>query len=107
MLKKGGTLLSGFVNPILYLFDMDDFDSGKLTITNKIPYSDIEHLPKEQLQKRIDNGDVLEFGHTLETLIGGQTDVGFAVTGFYEDISQHEILDKHINSSIATRAVKL
>ncbi len=107
VLKKGGTLLAGFVNPVLYLFDMDDFDAGILTVSNKIPYSDIEQLPKEQLEERIKNNDTLEYGHTLETLIGGQVDVGFAVIGFYEDICCQEVLDKHICSSIATKAIKL
>lgn len=107
VLKKGGTLLAGFINPVLYLFDMDDFDNGVLTVKNKIPYSDIEQLPKEELEKRIANNDVLEYGHTLETLIGGQTELGFAITAFYEDFCQSEVLDKHICSSIATKAIKL
>ncbi len=107
VLKKGGELLSGFINPILYLFDMDDFDNGILTVANTIPYSDVEQLPKDDLEKRIANNDVLEYGHTLDTLIGGQTAVGFAITGFYEDICNQEVLDKHIKSSIATKAMKV
>ena len=55
-----------------------------------------EQLPKEQLENRIANNDVLEYGHTLDTLIGGQVDLGFAITGFYEDICHSEVLDKHI-----------
>ncbi len=107
VLKKGGILLAGFINPVLYIFDMDDFDNGLLTVAKKIPYSDIEQLDPSQLKKRIANHDTLEFGHSLETLIGGQTKLGFAIIGFYEDICQAEVLDKHICSSIATRAVKL
>ncbi len=107
VLKKGGTLLSGFVNPLLYIFDVDAFDNNILKVSNSIPYSDLEQLPKEQLNERIANNDTLEFGHTLDTLIGGQINVGFALTGFYEDICNNELLDKHINSRIATRAVKL
>lgn len=105
VLKKGGILLSGFINPVLYIFESDDY--GILTVSNKIPYSDIEQLPKNVLDKRIANHDTLEYGHTLETLIGGQTDVGFAIIGFYEDISHHKVLDKHIFSSIATKSIKL
>ncbi|BDD04243.1 class I SAM-dependent methyltransferase [Aureibacter tunicatorum] len=107
VLKKGGSLLSGFVNPILYLFDMDAIEQGELKVTNTIPYSDVEQLPKDQLKKRIENNDTLEYGHSLDTLIGGQIAVGFAVTGFYEDYSCDDTLDKYIHSSIATKALKV
>ncbi len=107
VLKQGGVLLAGFINPVLYLFDMDALDQGKLIIKNTIPYSDIEQLSKEALKKRIDNEDTLEFGHTLETQIGGQTKLGFGIVGFYEDICYADVLDRHILSSIATKAIKL
>ncbi len=107
VLKKGGKLLSGFINPLLYLLEMEDFDNGILTVANTIPYSDLEQLPKEQLEKRIEDKEVLEYGHTLDTLIGGQTELGFAIIGFYEDVSHHEFLDKHIKSSMATYAIKM
>ncbi len=107
VLKKGGLLLAGFVNPVLFIFDMDDLDNGLLTVANKIPYSDLEQLKPERLKERLDNYETLEFGHSLESLIGGQTKLGFAIIGFYEDICQAEVLDKHICSSIATKAIKL
>ncbi len=107
VLKKGGLLLSGFVNPLLYLFDLKCMEKGELKITNTIPYSDIDQLPKEQLQERINNNDTVEYGHTLETQIGGQTSVGFAIVDLYEDISHDEVLDRHIKTSMATKAIKL
>lgn len=107
VLKKGGTLLSGLVNPILYLFDLEKIEQGKLIVTNTIPYSDIDQLPKDQLEKRILNKETLEYGHSLETLIGGQTAEGFAIIDFYEDISYSDTLDKYINSSFATKGIKI
>ncbi|OLQ95695.1 SAM-dependent methyltransferase [Vibrio ponticus] len=107
VLKKGGLLLSGFVNPLLYLFDLKGMEKGELKITNTIPYSDIEQLSKAELEERISNNDTLEYGHSLETQIGGQTAAGFAIIGMYEDISHDDVLDKHIKSSMATKAIKL
>lgn len=107
VLKKGGALLAGFINPVLYLFDLTDRENGRLNITNTIPYSDLAQLPKDQIEERIANNDAIEYGHSLESQIAGQIEAGFVITGFYEDISKEELIDKHINTSIATKAVKL
>jgi len=49
VLKPSGTLLSGFTNPILYLFDEADPKAPlNLDITNKIPYSDLYSLSIRQ-----------------------------------------------------------
>ena len=60
-------------------------------------------------QRYLDEGGPLEFSNTLEDQIGGQLDVGFVITGFYEDsYSQEEgdPLTKYTSTFIATRAVK-
>jgi hypothetical protein len=43
-----------------------------------------------------------ESGHTLADQIG----VGFALTGFYEDIDPDTILGEYIPSYVATKALK-
>ena len=108
VLKKGGTLLSGFCNPVIYIFDLEEWDVNKnLIVKNRIPYSDLEQLPKDQLHSRIESKDTLEFGHSLQDQIGGQIDAGFVISGFYEDSSGgDDLLDPYINTFIATRAVK-
>jgi SAM-dependent methyltransferase len=106
VLKKGGVLLAGFCNPLLFIFDMEEWDKGNLEIKYSIPYSDLDQLPREQLQKRMDDNDPLEFGHSLESQIGGQIEAGFAITGFYEDKRGNDLLDPYIAMFIATRAVK-
>lgn len=108
VLKKGGSMISGFGNPILYLIDIELEEKGILQITNKVPYSDVEHLNEKALQKLIDNNEPLEFGHTLEQQIGGQIEAGFMIAGFFEDDWGGKYpLDQHTPSFIATRAVKL
>ena len=108
VLKKGGSIISGFTNPILYLLDMELEEKGILQIKRSLPYSDLEQLDEKALQKLIDNNEPFEFGHTLEQLIGGQIEAGFVIAGFYEDTWGGKYpIDRHAPSFIATRAVKL
>jgi SAM-dependent methyltransferase len=105
-LKPGGTLLSGFMNPVHYLFDFFALEAGELRVAHRIPYSDIESLSAQDREKLAEQDAPLEFGHTLDDQIGGQLAVGFMLTGFYEDIDPDTILGEHIPSYIATRALK-
>lgn len=108
VLKHKGRLLSGFTNPIVYLFDMDEHDKGHLVVKNKIPYSDVELLSAEEISKRYEKGEPLEFGHTLDDQIGGQIASGFVITGFYEDkCDETDLLSNYIASYMATRADKM
>lgn len=107
VLKDGGMLLSGFVNPILYIFDLEEADrSGNMVVRYKIPYSDVGQLPRELLASRMKAKEALEFGHSLDDLIGGQLAAGFFIDGFFEDGSGGDFLDPYIKTFIATRAVK-
>jgi SAM-dependent methyltransferase len=107
VLRSGGALLSGFVNPVQYLFDFEAMDNqGLLEVRYSIPYSDLTSLDAEQRQRYLDAGHPLEFGHTLNDQIGGQLDVGFLLTGFFEDLDPTSPLGKLIPTFIATRAVK-
>lgn len=108
VLKKGGVLLSGFINPLVYIFDLYEWEENdNLVVSKKIPYSDIEQLSKNELENRIENRDTLDFGHSLESQIGGQIKAGFLIAGFYEDKLGNSLLDKHIDTYIATKAIKL
>lgn len=106
VLRRGGVLLAGFNNPVLYLFDFDELDQGRLVIKNKLPYADLTHLSPEKLQQFMEEGLPLEWSHSLEEQIGGQLAAGFVLTGFYEDIDPTSVLGEYISSFIATRAVK-
>lgn len=65
-------MLSGFMNPLYFLFDKDKMlNESKLEITKKIPYSDLENMTKEDLNKQIKKIKPLEFSHTLEEQIQG------------------------------------
>ena len=110
VLRHGGALLAGFDNPAIHLFDYDLADrTGILQVKYALPYSDLTSLTEEERQRYIDKGFPLEFSHTLEDQIGGQLDVGFVITGFYEDSYGEEEGDpvaNYMHTFIATRAIK-
>lgn len=107
VLRPGGSLLSGFLNPVTYIFDIFKADEeGVLEVRYSIPFSDLTSLSDADRQRLIDDGAPLEFGHSLDDQIGGQIDAGFVIIGFYEDRWPDFVLDKHIATFMATRALK-
>lgn len=85
VLKPAGRLIGAFVNPVHYAFAWPDYDQGILRVEHALQYSDLTSLTQEQRQERFGADDPLEFGHTMEQILGGLTLAGFAVTGFMED----------------------
>ena len=107
VLRPGGALLAGFMNPVQYIFDLDVMDEqGRLEVRYAIPYSDLTSLDEQQRQKRLENGWPLEFGHSLDDQIGGQLEAGFLLTGFFEDRDPEMLLSRYIPTFIASRAIK-
>lgn len=109
VLRPGGALLAGFMNPAYFLFDHDDaLRSGELRVVYPQPFSDLVHAGEGRVRDRITRDEALVFGHTLEQQIGGQLRAGFALEDLYEDgwIVEATPLDRYTTTSIATRAVK-
>lgn len=107
VLRRGGALLAGFMNPAFYIFSYDAMDGKQpLLVKYKLPYTDVEQLPKEELDKFIEEGSPLEHSHTLTDQIGGQLDAGFQLVAMYEDYHKDVALSAHMPTYIATRAVK-
>jgi SAM-dependent methyltransferase len=106
VLRPGGVLLAGFMNPILYIFDDAAADKGELVVRHALPYSDLTSLTDEERRRYTDNDEPLVYGHTLDDQIGGQVDAGFVLTGFYEDADPSHPLTRFVQTAIATRAVK-
>jgi ubiquinone/menaquinone biosynthesis C-methylase UbiE len=108
VLKDKGLLIAGFTNPLLWIFDDDQERKGILDVKHSIPSSTLDYLPKDEVQDYINSNQTIEYAHTLEDQIQGQIDAGFVIAGFYEDdFGGTRILDKHIKTFIATRAIKL
>ncbi len=110
VLRQGAPILSGFVNPAIYLFDYDLAErTGILQVKYKLPYSDEADLDEKELKRRIENLEPIEYSHTLEQQIGGQMKAGFVITDMYEDRQspdKNEPVAAYMATCIAIRAIK-
>lgn len=110
VLRPGGEMLSGFCNPLIFLFEEGLGPDDPLVVKYRIPYSDLESLTDAQRAELETNEEALCFGHTLEDQIDGQLEAGFLLKGFYEDDRGPDSVEpicEYIKGYIATRAVKL
>ena len=105
ILKKGGTLLAGFGSPLEYIFDLKKFEKGELELKYSIPYADIDHQDDEAVRE-VSEADGYSWGHPIEEQIQGQISAGFVIAGFYEDRGCW-LFDNYINTSMATKAIKM
>jgi SAM-dependent methyltransferase len=110
VLRGGGTLLSSFYNPVVFIGDRDPAYAEQELIRPRfpLPYSDLEHLDANALADKQRRGEALVFGHSLDLQIGGQLDAGFVLTGFYEDKQPRPrfVIDRYLPTFLATRASK-
>jgi SAM-dependent methyltransferase len=106
VLRHGGTLLAGFNNPMLYIFDNEAAECGELIVRHRLPYSDLEGLTEARRQVMEEQGWPLEWSHTLTDQIGGQLDAGFMLTALYEDRHTDHPLAAYMGTYLATRAIK-
>ena len=107
VLRRGGALLAGFMNPDLFIFDLDAMDNrGELIVRHSLPYSDLTHLPEEERLRLFGPDAPLEFGHTLADQIGGQLEAGLVLAGFDEAPHHAQITSKYMPGYYATRALK-
>jgi len=107
VLRRGGVLLAGFLNPAVYIFDLELADrDGELRVRHALPYADAASLGEEEVKRKIGRGEPLEFSHTLDDQIGGQIEAGFVIAGFYEDRHRDDPIAAYMPTFIATRAIK-
>ncbi|MFK7765963.1 MAG: class I SAM-dependent methyltransferase [Mariniblastus sp.] len=106
VLRPGGSLIVGFINPLYYLFDAAKMDRNDFEVRHSIPYCDFD-LPEEERESLIGPERPIEFGHSLSDLIGKQVTAGFSMTGFYEDgWGGSDKLSSLIDLFICTKATK-
>lgn len=109
VLKTGGELLAGFVNPVYFTIDPALGEQGIAQMKYKIPYSDLNSLTEQERRRYTDRGEPLEFGHSLEDLLGGQLRAGLMIADLYEDTWTEEksIVHRFISCYMATRSIKI
>lgn len=91
VLKSGGSFIMTSLAPIAYVCDWDE-QLGLYKAVNRMPYSAADHA---------DQGDWVEFGHTMERYISGQLECGLMITG-YKECQMEDITELYF----ATKAVK-
>ncbi len=111
VLRPGGLLLAGFMNPAGFIFDWTHADrTGELRVRYRLPYSDEADLPADELTQRRSDGVPLEFSHSLADQIGGQLEAGFLLTELTEShrgaSEGSDPLTAYLPIYIATRAQK-
>ena len=109
VLRRGGVLLAGFMNPIVYVFDAEAQDRGELVVRFPLPYADVADLPPEELRRLVERNHTVEFSHTLEAQIGGQLQAGFVLTHMFEDKdfgAPDRGRSRYFPTCMATRALK-
>ena len=111
VLRPGGRLLAGFMNPACFIFDYELFEkTGERRVRYPVPFADARDLPPEELADIRERREPVTFGHTLADQIGGQLEAGFQIVGFDEcergELEQQGPLEGYLATYIATCAVK-
>jgi SAM-dependent methyltransferase len=98
VLRPGGALLAGFLNPDIFIFDFQAEDErGELVVANALPFTWTAGVAK---------GEPVEYSHSLTDQIGGQIEAGFVLTHFMETPHNASITAPYMPGYFATRAVK-
>ena len=86
VLRGGGVLMTGFMNPDEFIFDHEVLDNeGAFVVKYPLPYVEHETLSSAALAQRIRDNKMFHFSHTMDDQLGGLMRAGFVMTGFYED----------------------
>ena len=106
VLRPGGSIVSGFVKPILGLFDPELDKQGVFQLKFQMPHSDLK-VSEADRAEWFGADAPIELVHSLDDQLGGQLDAGFLIAGFYEDNwGGDEPIDRFIKSFIAVRSIK-
>nr|MBR4279586.1 class I SAM-dependent methyltransferase [Clostridia bacterium] len=74
VLKPGGSFIMISMAPIAYVCEYDE-EADCYKAVNRMPYCSADHA---------NQGNWVEYGHTMESYIGGQLQCGFVLSGYME-----------------------
>jgi SAM-dependent methyltransferase len=107
VLRPGGELLTGFMNPDVYIFDADaDENRGELVVRHSLPYADVTHLSPAERERLWGADSPVEYSHTLTEQIGGQLAADFVITRFRECPHHASATAQYMPGYFATSARK-
>src|SRR5262249_22348548 len=104
VLRPGGVLLAGFMNPDIYIFDEAALERDELVVRHPLPFSSLD-LPAAE-RPRYFRGGPVAVSHSLPAQTGGHLAAGFALTPRVEAPHHLDTPGRYMPGYIATRAVK-
>jgi SAM-dependent methyltransferase len=104
VLRPGGILLAGFLNPDLFIFDVAALERNELVVRYTLPFSTLD-LPEAEREQYHADGPA-EFSHSLTEQIGGQLAAGFRLTHLTEAPHHADPTGRYMPGYFATRALK-
>ncbi len=104
VLRPGGVLMSGFMNPDIFIFDVGALERDEFVVRHPLPFSTLD-LPDAERQQYYADGPV-EYSHSLTSQLGGQMAAGFSLTHLAEAPHHADATRRYMPGYIATRAIK-
>lgn len=104
VLRPGGTLLTGFMNPDVYIFDEAALDRQELVVRHRLPFTTLDLSDADRM--RFYGTGPIEYSHSLTEQIGGQLAAGFVLTHLSEAPHHADVTAQYFPGYIATRAIK-
>jgi SAM-dependent methyltransferase len=105
VLRPGGLLLAGFMNPDIFIFDVTALDEREeYVVRHPLPFSTLD-LPDAERTRAYGDG-AIEYSHSLTEQIGGQLAAGFILTHLVEAPHHADLTARYMPGYIATRARK-
>ena len=104
VLRPGGILLAGFMNPDIFIFDVGALDRDELVVRHPLPFSTLD-LPGDERRQYYADGPI-EYSHSLTSQLGGQLAAGFSLTHLAEAPHHADATRRYMPGYIATRAVR-
>ena len=105
MLRPGGLLLAGFMNPDIFIFDVAALDEREeFVVRHRLPFTTLDLSDAE---RRHSYGDgAIEYSHSLTEQTGGPLAAGFLLTHLAEAPHHADATARYPPGYIATRARK-
>ena len=105
VLRPGGLLLAGFMNPDIFIFDVAALDEREeFVVRYRLPFSTLD-LSEDERAGAYGDGPI-EYSHSLTEQIGGQLAAGFILTHLVEAPHHADATARYMPGYIATRARK-
>src|SRR5215472_16454091 len=105
VLRPGGVLMAGFLNPDIFIFDVAALDEREeFIVRHRLPFSTLDMSDADRARAYGDGA--IEYSHSLTEQIGGQLATGFLLTHLVEAPHHADATARYMPGYIATRARK-